>query len=265
MSATNCPYAEIPRYTCRLAPTPASLDGDLDKPFWQDVERTPVFADLDAGARAHLDTRAALQWDDDGLYIGFWVSDPDVRTLDTERSMMSWQENAVIVCLAFPGAVYELGVSPSGKTEPLTLVWKDAYPRGGHYDVPEFNLARLQPFVIDETQNKVHARGSRWGFEKWAFPGMQAAVSVDGALNDRHLVDRGWTAEIALPWSGMKLLDDKEILPPRRGTELRIELGRTEVVEGPGSSATALWTWARHGSGDLHIPECYPVITLGGE
>ena len=63
----------------------------------------------------------------------------------------------------------------------------------------------------------------------------------------------------------MKLLDDKEILPPRCGTELRVELGRAEVVEGPGSSATALWTWARHGSGDLHIPECYPVITLGGE
>ena len=87
--------------------------------------------------------------------VGFWVSDPDVRTLDTERSMMNWQENAVIVCLAFPGAVYELGVSPSGKTEPLTLVWKDAYSRGGHYDVPEFNLARLQPFVLGEVSKRV--------------------------------------------------------------------------------------------------------------
>ena len=91
------------------------------------------------------------------------------------------------------------------------------------------------------------------------------AVRVDGVLNDRHHVDQGWTAEIALPWSGMKLLDDKEVLPPRSGTELRVELGRTEVVEGPGSSATALWTWAHHGSSALHIPECYPVITLSGE
>ena len=37
MSATNCPYAQIPRYTCRRAPTPASLDGDLDKPFWRHI------------------------------------------------------------------------------------------------------------------------------------------------------------------------------------------------------------------------------------
>ncbi len=265
MSATNCPYAQIPRYTCRRAPTPASLDGDLDKPFWRHIEQTSLFADLDTGARAHLETRAALQWDDDALYFGFWASDPDVRTLDTERAIMNWQENAVILCLAFPGAVYELGVSPAGKADALALVWKDAYARGGHYDVPEFSLARLRPFVIDETQGKVHARGPRWGFEKWELPGMQAAVRVDGVLNDRHHVDQGWTAEIALPWSGMKLLDDKEVLPPRSGTELRVELGRTEVVEGPGSSATALWTWAHHGSSALHIPECYPVITLSGE
>ena len=178
---------------------------------------------------------------------------------------MNWPENAVIVCLAFPGAIYELGVSPSGKTEPLALIWKDAYARGGHYDVPEFNLARLQPFVIGEDHKTEHARGVRWGFEAWELPGMRTSVHVDGALNDRHVVDRGWTAEIALPWSGMKLLDDKEILPPRSGTELRIELGRTEVAEGPGRSATALWTWARHGSNDLHIPECYPVVTLEGK
>ena len=61
MSATSCPYVEIPRYTCRRAPTTASLDGDLDKPFWRDVEQTPVFADLDTGARAHLDTRGGAQ------------------------------------------------------------------------------------------------------------------------------------------------------------------------------------------------------------
>ena len=265
MNATNCPYGEIPRYGCRRTPTAAGLDGDLEKPFWRGAEQTSVFAELNTGARAHLDTQAALQWDDENLYIGFWVSDPDVRTVDTDRSTMNWPENAVIVCLAFPGAIYELGVSPSGKTEPLALIWKDAYARGGHYDVPEFNLARLQPFVIGEDHKTEHARGVRWGFEAWELPGMRTSVHVDGALNDRHVVDRGWTAEIALPWSGMKLLDDKEILPPRSGTELRIELGRTEVAEGPGRSATALWTWARHGSDDLHIPECYPVVTLEGK
>ena len=265
MSATNCPYGEIPRYTCRRAPTAADLDGNLDKPFWKNVEQTSVFADLDTGARAHLDTRAALQWDDGGLYIGFWVSDRDVRTLDTGPFIMSRQENAVIVCLAFSGAIYELGVTPSGAIDSQALVWKDAYARGGHYDVPEFNLARLQPYVIDGFLKPEHARGARWGFEKWELPGLQAAVRVDGALNDRRHLDQGWTAEITLPWSAMKLLDDKNVLPQRIGTELRVELGRTEVVEGPGRTATALWTWARHGSGNLHVPECYPVVTLGGE
>jgi hypothetical protein len=262
VSATLCPYREIPRYTCRRASGPADVDGNLDKPFWRDVERTSLFADIHTGARAHLETRAALCWDDVGLYIGFWVSDPDVRTLDTERAMLSWQENAVLLCLAFPGAVYELGVNPAGRTAPLTLVWKDAYARGSHYDIPEFDLARLQPFVLGEDHKTDHARGPRWGFEQWTFPGLHSAVCVDGTLNDRQQVDRGWTAEIALPWSGMKLLDDKEILPPRDGTTLRLELGRTEVVEGPGRSTSALWTWARHGGGDLHVPECFPVITL---
>ena len=264
MTATNCPYTEIPKYTCRRATTPPRLDGNLDKPFWQDIERTPSFSDMASGARAHFDTRAALQWDDDGLYAAFWVSDPDVWTLNTERIMMGWQENGIVICVAFPGAVYELGVSPSGKTEPLTMVWKDAYVHGSHYDVPQFNLARLRPFVLGEDHKTDHARGPRWGFERWDLPGVRVAVQVDGTLNDRHVIDRGWSAEIALPWTGMKLLDDREILPPRNGTELRVELARREVVEGPFSNATALWTWARHGSADLHIPECYPVVTLGG-
>ena len=85
---------------------------------------------------------------------------------------------------------------------------------------------------------------------------------MDGVLNDRTVIDRGWSAEIALPWAGMALLDDKKVLPPRVGTELRIEAGRTEIMQGPGRDATATWTWGLHDFAEFQIPECYPIVTL---
>ena len=262
MTATHCPYAEIRRYSCRPAPAAVKVDGDLDKACWQGIAQTAVFADPKNGERAHLASRAAVQWDRDNLYIGFWMQDPDVRTVGSQPLHMGWEENAAVVCLAFSGAIYELRVDPSGRAQALAFVWKDAYRRGGHYDRPEFDLARLKPFVLGEDHKTEHPRGVRWAFQGWDFPGVRCAAQVDGLLNDRSSVDRGWTVEVALPWAGMGLLDDKDVLPPAPGAELRLELGRTEVIEGPFSSATALWTWGRHGSGDLHVPECYPAVRL---
>ncbi|NKB69584.1 MAG: hypothetical protein GKR89_21145 [Candidatus Latescibacteria bacterium] len=262
MTATHCPYAQIRRYDCRRAPGSVEVDGDLQKACWQGVAQTAVFADPDSGERAHLASRAGLQWDEDFLYIGFWVDDPDVRTIGSQRLHLGWEENAAVACLAFSGATYELRLDPSGRAEALALVWKDAYQRGGHYDRSEFDLARLKPFVWGEDHKTDHARGVRWVFEGWELPGLRCAVQVDGALNDRSRLDKGWTAEIALPWEGLALLDDKAVLPPRPKVNLRLQLGRTEVIQGPSSSAMALWTWGRHGSGDLHVPECYPLVRL---
>jgi hypothetical protein len=50
--------------TCWRAEGPAVVDGDLDKPAWRDVPRSPPFVDMVSGEPALLETRVACQWDD---------------------------------------------------------------------------------------------------------------------------------------------------------------------------------------------------------
>ena len=53
---------------------------------------------------------------------------------------------------------------------------------------------------------KNHPRGRRIGYWNWDFAGLQSAVFLDGTINDDNDRDRGWTVELALPWSGMDVL-----------------------------------------------------------
>jgi len=42
------------------------------------------------------------------------------------------------------------------------------------------------------------ARGVRWAFTDWDFPGLRSAVRVDGLLNNRSVADKGWLVQIRL-------------------------------------------------------------------
>ncbi len=88
------------------------------------------------------------------------------------------------------------------------------------------------------------------------------AVHVDGTLNQPGDVDRGWSAEVAFPWAGLKLLADGRSLPPRDGDVWRIDCSRFQHSgrEGERLDPAAGWTWNRHGHYDSHIPETFTYV-----
>ena len=105
--------------------------------------------------------------------------------------------------------------------------------------------------------------GSRLGFFQWDLPGLRAAAHVDGTLNDNTDRDRGWTAELALPWSSLELLarGDGRALPPRDGDTWRMDFSRFNTYrEAPPSTDSGGWAWSAHGVWDSHIPELFPYI-----
>ena len=53
-------------------------------------------------------------------------------------------------------------------------------------------------------------------------------MNVDGTLNDKSDVDRGWTVEIAVPWHSLTPLAqaDGRALPPRDGDVWRMDFSR---------------------------------------
>ena len=107
-----------------------------------------------------------------------------------------------------------------------------------------------------------HPRGPRLGLFRWDLPGLKCAVAVDGTVNDNRDRDRGWTAEIAIPWSGMGwAASDGRALPPRDGDTWRMDFSRFNTYrEAPPAKDSGGWAWSAHGIWDSHIPELFPYV-----
>lgn len=250
-----------PHYLCRHAAAPLVVDGDLGKTAWEGAEKTPRFGDSQTGRLALLDTRAALRWNEVGLYAAFWMEERDVWTTGAPRTALVWQENCISVALAGPDAYCEVSLSPGGRRSELFFIWKDAYRRGGRYDVPEFDLVGQRPMVFGGDAGPAHPRGMRWGFLDWHFPGLQTAVRVDGTLDQRHQIDRGWCAEICLPWEGLARLAAGP-LPPAPGQAWRIGLSRTQIIDHRAQRYASVWTPYPAGSPLPLMPESYLSVAF---
>ena len=147
-------------------------------------------------------------------------------------------ENDVEVFIAGQDCYYEFQINARGTIYEVFYIWQDAYQQGGFAERPEFDLQTHPVDVLggfqDGMRYKKHPRGRRWAFMDWDFPGLQAAVQVDGTLNDPATIDRGWTVELAFPWSGMETLAQGRSLPPRNGDIWRMDFSRFEALQANG-------------------------------
>jgi len=258
-------HQPVAEYTCYRAAGPIRIDGKLDEPSWRVAPRSTPFVDIVTGAPAWFDTRVALLWDDQHLYFGFTVEETDVWGTLTERDSRIYEENDVEVFIAGEDAYYEFEINALNTIYEVFWIWKDALRPGSRYfGRPEFDPARQRTMVLDGVGGHVHPRGERWGFLDWDYPGLCHAVHVDGTLNQRDDVDRGWTVELALPWAGLEWIAGGRSLPPGDGDVWRIDCSRFEKI---GRNREILdpcagWTWNRHGHYDSHIPEVFPKITF---
>jgi hypothetical protein len=252
-------------YTCRRAAGPITIDGKLDEPSWLRAEKSNAFADIVTGEPAWFDTRVALLWDDERLYFGFWAEEKNVWGTLTQRDSRIYEENDLEIFIAGRDAYYEFEVSALNTVYEVFWIWKDALQLGSPYfGRPEFDPKMQRTMTLDGVGGHVHPRGERWGFLDWDLPGLRTAVHVDGVVNSRAGTDRGWTAEIAIPWRGLELLADGRALPPREGDVWRIDCSRFEKIGPRGEilDPCAGWTWNPHGHYDSHIPEVFPYITF---
>src|SRR4051812_35745147 len=250
------------RYTAFRAAGPISIDGRLDEPSWLAAPKSTPFVDIVTGEKAWFDTRVAILWDDENLYFGFRAEETDVRATLTERDSKIYEENDLEIFIAGRDSYYEFEMNALNTVYEVLWFWKDVFQPSA-----EFDPSRDRVMVLDGVGGHVHERGERWGFLDWDFPGLRTAVHVDGVVNSRTHTDRGWTAEIALPWHGMQLIADGRALPPNHGDVWRIDcsrfekIGRHREVLAPGAG----WTWNRHGHYDSHIPEVFPFVTFSSQ
>ncbi|MEN6559545.1 MAG: carbohydrate-binding family 9-like protein [Acidobacteriota bacterium] len=262
----GCDENDLAHYTCYRTLHKPPVDGRLDGPAWREAPKSRRFVDLVSGVPGFLETRLAALWDDEALYVAFWVSEPDVQARLAERDALVWTENDVEIFIGGEDCYYEFQINALGTIYEVFYVWQDALKKGSRFDAPEFDLRERRVDVIGGFQDGLrygrHPRGRRWAFMDWDFPGLRAAVQVRGTLNDASDVDEGWTAEIAFPWSGMKHLAGGRPLPPRDGDVWRMDFSRFELLRSCGVTVEPHPGWAlnKHGIYDSHIPECFSFI-----
>lgn len=255
-------------YTAYRTKEKIVVDGKLNEKAWELAPKSPRFVDIVNGEPALYDTRSAVLWDDEYLYIGFWVEEPFVQAEFTERDSLIFNENDVEIFIDGGDTYYEFEVNALNTIYEVFFIWKDAYKRDGKFDVPEFNLYDRDVYTFGGNHDRTgtnfwtgtHPRGLRYAFKDWDLPGLKSAVHVDGKINDNTHRDNGWTVELALPWEGMKWLANGRSLPPTKGDEWKIQFSRYEKLVGLNKNVG--WAWDPVGSDDNHKPEAFTPITF---
>lgn len=259
-SQERCNEADIPHYTARKISGPLTIDGKLDEDSWKNASRSTPFRDMISGADAYLKTQAAVLWDDQNIYVGYWVEEPQVTATLTRRDAPIYKDNDVELFIAGPDGYYEFEINSFGTIYEVLFFWQDAYEKKDYHNRPEFARNAKGAKAFNGVGYK-HPRGRRTGFWNWDMPGLRSAVHIEGTINNNEDRDKGWTVEIAIPWASLKILaeGDGRALPPSEGDTWRMDFSRFNVKKGSANDSGG-WAWSPHGVWDSHVPECFTYI-----
>ena len=232
------------RYTCYRAASPVNIDGRIDDSAWRNAPWTPAFVDIEGSAKPlpRFQTRAKMLWDDQYFYVAAELEEPHVWATLTEHDSVIFRDND-----------FEVFLNPSGD--------------GRNYFEFEINALNTG---WDLFLPKPYREGGK-ADNSWEIPGLKTAVAIDGTLNNPADRDRGWTVEIAIPWTAFA--SRAAVRRPAAGDEWRVNFSRVEwrtevqdnrYVKVPGLKEDN-WVWSPQGLINMHVPDKWGYVRFSGE
>ncbi len=257
-------------YIARRIAEAIVIDGNIEKAIWKNAAWSRRFVDMTTGAPGLYETRTAILWTDDHLYIAFRAEEPFVEASLTERDSLIFLENDLEVFIDGSDCYYELEVNAANTIYEVFFVWRDAYRKGGKFDLPQLDVHDPRTYTFGGNYDRTgatfwrgtHPRGIRWAFTGFDLPGLETAVRVDGTLNDNSDIDKGWSLEIAIPWKSLALLAAGRSLPPASGDVWKMFLGRFQklMVAGKEVEPHPAMALNSHGVDDTHQPDSWSKV-----
>lgn len=226
----------------------------LDQAVWAKAPWTEPFLDIEGPekpAPRHR-TWVKMLWDDQNLYIGALIEEPDVWATYAKRDMVVFHEND-----------FEVFVDPDGDGE-------------GYYEV-EVNARGT---IFDLYLHKPYRAGGP-AMHQWNCEGVQGVVRVQGTLNDGSDRDRSWTVEMAIPWSCLRPPVDapkghveqaRGGKAPANGEVWRVNFSRVQwqlewkdgAYEKVPGTREDNWVWTPQWAVDMHRPEHWGRVHFTG-
>lgn len=240
------PFSPL-KYIVQRAAGPIRIDGKLDEDSWMKAEWTEVFGDIEGPARPapRYRTRVQMLWDDEYLYIGAYLEEPNVWATLTKRDSVIFEDND-----------FEVFIDPDGDTH-------DYYELEMNALSTVWDLLLIKPY-----------RDGGPAVNAWDIKGLKTAVSVNGTLNDPSDRDKAWTVEIAIPFEVLRECMPGKPQRPSPGDEwrmnfsrveynLKVENGKSIKAKDPGSGQDLPednWTWSPQGLINIHYPEMWGFV-----
>jgi hypothetical protein len=214
----------VPRLTGEI-----TLDGRLDEPVWRAAAR--VRLELNDGSGAVRDaTTVRLWYDRDALHLGWTCRDTDIQATLTARDSRFWEEE-----------VAEFFLTPGALSDYYELQWN---PLGGVFDARIHN-------ELDAATGLSRKFTGDWSFTA---AGMRHAVRVEGTVGDATDTDRGWQAEVRLPFA------DLGVPAPRPGAVWR---GNFYRFNRGGGQPAELQAWSPTRRPSFHEPGRFGFLEFG--
>ena len=230
---------DLPKhYECRRARAPLRIDGHLDKAEWQDVQWSDWFVDIQGESlpKPRFKTRMKLLWDPQYLYVGAELEEPDVWATLVEHDSVIYHDND-----------FEVFLNPTNDGKKYFEFEINALNTGWDLFLPK-------PYNQNGQADN-----------SWEIPGLKTAVWIDGTLNHPGDKDRGWTVEMAFPWTAFTGRSGKG--RPAVGESWRINFSRVEwrvkVVDGKYEKLPGLednWVWSPQAVINMHVPEKWGIV-----
>lgn len=148
------------------------IDGKADEVSWQEAIWSKMYIDIEGKKEPKYETKMKMVWDQENLYVFAQFSEPHVWANLKQRDTIIFYNND-----------FEIFIDPDGDT----------------HNYYEFEMNALNTvwdlFLSKPYRNQGTVLGG------WDFKGLESAVHVQGTLNDASDIDKGWSVEIAIPWS----------------------------------------------------------------
>jgi len=178
-----------------------NIDGKLEDEAWKSAVVSRPFVDVGTGnpnTAFPVNGSVKMAWDDTSMYLGFQVEDPDVigGWPKDAKDPHLWEKDTVEIMLDPDGDgdnndYYEIQVNPQN------LVFDTQYDG--------YNTPKTEP-------------NGPFGHQDWSAK-LKSAVVVDGTMDKPGDKDKGYTVEVAIPWSSFTKAKNH---PPKAGDEWRM-------------------------------------------
>lgn len=218
------------------------IDGSDADVSWNKVDWTNLFIDIEGVKKPTYDTQVKMLWDETYFYILAKMEEPHIWADITDHDAIIFHNND-----------FEVFVDPDG----------DTY---NYYEIEVNAINTIWDLFISKPY-----RENNVVLNDWTATGMKSAITIDGTLNNPSDTDKGWTVEMAIPWSVYKKAYFEQNVP--KDSFWRVNFSRVnwdyEITDGKyGRKKDAKgnylpeynWVWSPQGVINMHEPEKWGYV-----